>query len=70
MDWNHFSIGGELCINPTTGDRYARLAIMDRLHGRSRSGPISDDQISELIDGLTKLRSAARGVTPTPEPGQ
>lgn len=61
--WNSFQFGGELCQDPKTGEVYKRMTILDRKHGRARSGPITDDEIGALIDGLTKLRD-----TPLPDP--
>jgi len=57
MEWNHYAIGGEVCRDPKTDRAYARLSIMDRMTGKQRSGPISDDEIKELIVGLSELRA-------------
>lgn len=57
VTWNHFQFGGEICRDPASGKLYRRLTILDRLHGRSRSGEISDAELDALISGLEMVRN-------------
>jgi hypothetical protein len=65
MEWNNYAIGGEVCLDPDTKDPWAKIMILDRRTGISRSGPMTADELDELIEGFTRIREA---ITPKDHP--